>query len=189
VLENTDFIDNGHKSVKSFGSGRYRSNPIANSLFSVKDSDFTLTGGTFTGNDMAFLIKLMDSTAYVEGVDFTDNDALALATDNDTSTPSLFVNCKFGAGTSINDYYKYDFEFWEDESGVTFEDCEFNNSTFNDKNAATFYGGNVSNTVGSIFGEGSLAVILAFAALVVSVASFTLNVAGRRGKKQTTESN
>ena len=170
VLENTDFIDNGHKSVKSFGSGRYRSNPIANSFFSVKDSDFTLTGGTFTGNDMAFLIKLVDSTAYVEGVDFTDNDALALVTANDSSTPSVFIDCKFGAGTSISDYYKYDFDFWDDESGVTFEDCTFNKSTFSDKSAATFIGGNVSNSVGSIFGEGSFTMIVSLAALAVSAA-------------------
>ena len=170
VIENTDFIDNGRKSVKSFGGGRYRSNPIANSLFSVNDSDFTLTGGTFTGNDMAFLIKLADSTAYVEGVDFTDNDALALVTDNDSSTPSVFIDCKFGAGTSISDYYKCDFEFWDDESGVTFEDCEFNKSTFSDKGAATFIGGNVSNPVGSIFGEGSFTMIVSLAALAVSAA-------------------
>jgi hypothetical protein len=182
VIENTDFIDNGRKEVRRVGGSKSKSNPIANSLFSINDSDLTLTGGNFTGNDVAFLIKLMDSTAYVEGVDFTDNDALALATDNDTSTPSFFINCKFGAGTSINDYYKYDFEFWEDESGVAFEDCTFNNSTFSDKNAATFFGGNVSNAAGSIFGEGSLAVIVAFVALIASVASIFVNV-GEKKKK------
>ena len=175
VIENTDFIDNGHKSIKRFGQ-KYKTSPIPNALLHATDSYLTLTGGNFTGNDMAFLFRLSDTTAYVEEVDFTDNDAYALYTNNDSSTPSVFTNCKFGARKPFNDSFEFDFQFKDDESGVTFEDCTFNNSTFNDKNAATFFGGNVSNTAGSIFGEGSLTMIVAILALVASAVSILLIV-------------
>ena len=182
VIKNTNFIDNGRKSVIVTGGSKYKSNPIANTLITAIDSEFTLIGGEFTGNDMAFLFKLDDATTYVEGVDFTGNDALALVTNNDPSSPSLFANCKFGAGTSINSYYKYDFDFWDSESGIVFEDCTFDNSTFNDKNAATFYGGNVSNTVGSIFGEGSVAMTFSFIALIVACVSIFLVMQNNKKK-------
>jgi hypothetical protein len=120
---------------------------------------------------MVFIFKLLDATACVEGMDFTDNDAYALYTDNDSSTAGVFTNCKFGAGTPFSEYYEFDFEFKNDESGIIFEDCTFNNSPFNDKKAATFFGGNVSNTVASVFGEGSLTMIVAILALVASVVS------------------
>ena len=180
VIENTDFIDNGCKDIEIFGGSKVKSNPIANSLFVISDSDFTLTGGTFTGNDMAFLFKLIDSTAYVEGLDFTDNNAYSLLADNGSSTPGVFVNCKFGSCPPFNGYYKFDFEFWGTKAGVIFEDCTFNNSTFSDKNDATFYGGNVSNAAGSIFGEGSLTMIVSFVALIASVAAIVVNVSSKK---------
>ena len=183
-IENTDFIDNGHKKIKRIGSGQYQSNPIANVLISVPDSELTLTGGTFTGNEMVFLCSFSDSTACVEGVDFTDNDAFVLFANNDPSTPSVFTNCKFGAGTSTTKYFEFDFDFRTNESGVVFEDCTFNKSTFSDKGAATFFGGNVSNTAASIFGEGSLTTIIAFIALIASIASIVVNVCNSNKTKK-----
>jgi hypothetical protein len=176
VIQNTDFIHNGHKNVRRLGGSTLKGNVIPNALIDVNYSDLTLTGGKFTGNELVFLCALADSTACVEGVDFTDNGARVLYTNNDASTPGVFTNCTFGAGTAFSKYYEFDFDFREDKSGVVFEDCTFNNSTFSDKNAATFYGGNVSNTVGSIFGEGSLTMIIAILALVVSAVSIFLIV-------------
>ena len=176
VIKNTDFIDNGHKNARTAGSGQYQSDPIPNVMISAIDSDLTLTGGNFTGNDMIYLFMLSDTTAFVEGVDFTDNDALSLLSYNDASTPSVFANCAFGAGTPFREYFKFDIDLRHEESGITFEECTFNGSTISDKNAATFLGGNVSNTAGSIFGEGSLTMIIAILALVASAISIFLIV-------------
>jgi hypothetical protein len=113
-------------------------------------------------------------------VDFTDNDALSLLSYNDSSTPSVFANCAFGAGTPFREYFKFDIDLRHNESGITFEECTFNGSTISDKNAATFLGGNVSNTAGSIFGEGSLSMIVAILALVASAVSIFLIVDMRK---------
>jgi hypothetical protein len=61
---------------------------------------------------------------------------------------------------------------------LNFENCDFGNSTFNDRSKATFDG---AEGVGSIFGEGSLAMILGFLALIVSGVSIFL-VADTRKK-------
>lgn len=180
VIKNTDFIDNGHKNARTEGSGQYQSAPIPNVMISAIDSDLTLTGGNFTGNDMIYLFMLSDTTAFVEGVDFTDNDARSLLSYNDASTPSVFANCAFGAGTPFRENFKFDIDLRHAESGITFEECTFNGSTISDKNAATFLGGNVSNTAGSIFGEGSLAMIVAILALVASAVSIFLIVDMRK---------
>jgi hypothetical protein len=180
VIKNTDFIDNGHKNARTAGSGQYQSEPIPNVMISAIDSDLTLTGGNFTGNDMIYLFMLSDTTAFVEGVDFTDNDALSLLSYNDSSTPSVFANCAFGAGTPFREYFKFDIDLRHNESGITFEECTFKGSTIRDKNAATFLGGNVSNTAGSIFGEGSLSMIVAILALVASAVSIFLIVDMRK---------
>jgi hypothetical protein len=109
----------------------------------------------------------------VDGVDFTGNNSLAMHVREASAEESVFANCKFGAGTAHNDF-KNDFLFADEEAHVTFVDCDFGNATFNNKNAAKFVGGTVSNSTGSIFGEGSLVMIVAILSLIASGVSIFL---------------
>lgn len=179
VIENTSFIGNGSKNIwqRSEYSDDYR----ASTVISANDTDLTMSGGKFTDNNQVFLLSLLDSVVTVDGVDFTGNKSLALSVYVACSAPSTFSNCKFGAGSAYNEF-KNDFQFNDEAARITFVDCDFGNATFSDKNAVTFVGGTVSNGVGSIFGEGSLALIVAFVALIASIASIIVNVTERKKK-------
>ena len=69
-------------------------------------------------------------------------------------------------------------------TNLTFVDCDFGEATFNDRGAAAFAssGGSNGNLAGTIFGEGSLNMVVALLALVVSVASIGINVAANKKK-------
>ena len=138
-----------------------------------------MSGGKFTDNNQVFLLSLLDSVVTVDGVDFTGNKSLALSVHVPCSAPSTFSNCKFDAGSTYREF-DYDFQFKSKNEDITFVDCDFGNATFSDKNAVTFVGGTVSNDIGSIFGEGSLAIIVAFVALIVSVAAIVVNVSSKK---------
>jgi hypothetical protein len=165
VIENTSFIGNGSKNIwqRSEYSDDYR----ASTVISANDTDLTMSGGKFTDNNQVFLLSLLDSVVTVDGVDFTGNKSLALSVYVACSAPSIFSNCKFDAGSTYREF-DYDFQFKSKNEDITFVDCDFGNATFSDKNAVTFVGGTVSNGVGSIFGEGSLTMIISILSLVAS---------------------
>lgn len=87
---------------------------------------------------------------------------------------SFFKNCTF-SGNTKDEAYKT-FEFYEDNN-LNFENCNLGDSTFNDRSLATFNG---AAGVGSIFGEGSLAMIVSFVALIASVAAIVVNVSSKK---------
>jgi hypothetical protein len=172
VIENTSFIGNGAK--HGWQSAEYK--PYKGStVISSDDTDLTITGGKFTGNNQVFLFSLWDTVANVDGVDFTGNNSFVMNVREASAEESVFANCKFSTGSAYEEF-KYDFQFKDEKAGIAFVDCDFGDTTFSDKNAVTFVGGTVSNGVGSIFGEGSLAMIVAILALVASGVSIFLIV-------------
>ena len=179
VIENTNFVGNGSKNnwQPSETSDFYH----ASAVISIVDTDITITGGKFTDNRQVYLFYLRDAVINVDGADFTGNDSLALNVHDACSTQSTFSNCKFSAGSAYAGF-KYDFKFDDDNAKITFVDCEFGKATFNNKKAFKFIGGSVSNGVGSIFGEGSLTMIVAFFSFIISVASISLTVAYNKKK-------
>ena len=172
VIENTNFVGNGAKN--GWQSSDY-SPYIGSAVICVEDTDFTMTDGKFTDNKHVFLLSLWDAVATVYGVDFTGNNSFAMNVHGTSSKQSTFANCKFSAGFAYKEF-KYDFQFNDEVAGITFVDCDFGDATFSDKNAVTFVGGTVSNSVGSIFGEGSLTMIFAILALIASGVSIFLVV-------------
>ena len=62
----------------------------------------------------------------------------------------------------------------------SFVDCDLGDSGFDDRSKATFTDTDAKNGVGSIFGEGSLTMIVAFVALIASVASIVVNVTNHK---------
>jgi hypothetical protein len=146
-----------------------------------ENSELTITGGKFADNDQVFLFSLWNTMTSVDGIDFTDNNSLVMSVREASAEESVFANCKFSAGSVFKEF-NYDFQFKDKETGIRFVDCDFGEATFNNKNAVTFVGGTVSNGVGSIFGEGSLAMIVAFVALIVSVAAIIVNISSKKNK-------
>jgi hypothetical protein len=178
VIENTNFIGNGAK--HGWQSADYK--PYKGStVISATDTDLTIIGGKFTDNNQVFLFSLWDTMTNVDGVDFTGNNSLVMNVREASAEESVFANCKFSAGSVFKEF-NYDFQFKDKEAGIRFVDCDFGEATFNNKNAVTFVGGTVSNGVGSIFGEGSLAMIVAFVALIVSVAAIIVNISSKKNK-------
>ncbi len=96
---------------------------------------------------------------------------------------SFFKNCTF-SGNSTDNSYKT-FAFGEDNA-LDFENCDFGDSTFNDRSLATFDG--VAG-VGSIFGEGSFTMIVAILALGVSVACMGVTLSLKKKLVPTTANN
>ena len=183
VIENTSFIANGSKNV--WQRNEYADDYRASTVVCAEDSDLTLSGGKFTDNNQVFLVSLLDSVVNADGVDFTGNMSQALVEYVASSVPSTFANCKFGAGTTFKKYFQYDFEFEDEQSGITFVDCDFGRATFSDKNAVKFVGGTVSTGVGSIFGEGSFTMIVAITALIASAAAIFVSVSSKKAVSAT----
>ena len=165
VIENTNFSGNGDKNLWRPMTASL-SVFEATALIHVSDSELTMTGGRVSDNNTVFLVNLVSGMANVDGVDFTGNDSHALYV-RDASKQSTFSNCKFSAGSAYKDF-NYDFHFEDEKAGITFVDCDFGKATFSDKNAVTFVGGTVSNGIGSIFGEGSLSMIVSILSLIAS---------------------
>ena len=91
-----------------------------------------------------------------------------------------FTNCEFNNNPGKQWPSYYSFNFSSRNSKVKFVNCSFGNSTFNDRSRATFE--DDSKFPASLFGEGSLSMIVAFVALIASVASIIVNVTERKKK-------
>jgi hypothetical protein len=134
-----------------------------------------LWGGTikisnsfFRNNMCGSVIECFSGVIEVSDTVFEGNSCSVCSREADEG--SFFKNCTF-SGNSIDSNYKT-FNFDEDNA-LNFENCDFGDSTFNDRSYATFDG--VSGTA-SIFGEGSLAMIVALLALIASAVSIFLIV-------------
>jgi hypothetical protein len=91
-----------------------------------------------------------------------------------------FTNCEFNNNPGKQWPSYYSFNFSSRNSKVKFVNCSFGNSTYNDRSWATFE--DDSKFPASLFGEGSLAMIVAFVALIASIASIIVNVTARKKK-------
>lgn len=156
-INNTDFIGNGSISSKS--------DPDYSHLFYLEDSKLTMTGGKITGNAADKLFYFEDSRADVNDVTITGNASIVLDVDNDSAKVTL-TDCTLGG----NEPVKKEFDVIVDTKGtLVLLNCDLGDTTFEDK--STVIG------VGSIFGEGSLTMIVALIALVASIASVSVCVA------------
>jgi hypothetical protein len=127
-----------------------------------------ISESTFRNNRCDYVIECFTGALEVSDTVFEGNTRTVFRGEADNG--SFFKNCTF-SGNSIDSNYKT-FNFDEDNA-LNFENCDFGDSTFNDRSYATFDG--VSGTA-SIFGEGSLAMIVALLALIASAVSIFLIV-------------
>ena len=184
TLKNTDIKNNGREITIS-------SEPSA--LFSITGTLIMDNDCTVTGNNTVSLFSFYYSEccyANIRKTTFTDNASqiFRYSTPSGDSYSFAFADCTFNNNKgSWNDY-----TFTRHAKvSVTFTDCDFGDSSFTD-NAKTYFTFIDSNAaeppaVGSLFGGGSLTLIISFAALVASIASISVNLTARKKKASSEE--
>ena len=143
----------------------------------LDDSTFTLSGDSkFTNNATVFAISVYDdSHLYVENTTFENNKSFVMYSRGEHYDDSYFKNCTFENNKvpdaenlfkEIDDDWIYTFAV--DEEVLTFIDCKMSDSTYYDRDNMKFTDADAANGAASIFGEGSLAMIVAFLSLIAS---------------------
>jgi hypothetical protein len=139
--------------------------------------DFTMDNCTFTKNHANGYVIDNDCSYddfVVRNSTFTNNDCGVYEGD-----AGEFINCTFdqnGGTYTFGDNGEYFF------GNVTLRDCNLGNSTFEKAKYVVIVDTDAENGAASIFGEGSLTMIVAFVAFIVSIASIIVNVTARKKK-------
>ena len=162
IINNTDFIDNGDVSDTK--------DPDYCSLFDLVDCKLTMVGGTITDNHADKIFYLDDTEADITEVAITGNASIILDVDNSSAKVTL-TECTLGNNEPIKEEYDV---IVDTEGTLVLTDCDLGDTIFEDK-------GMIAG-VGSLVGEGSLAMIVSFMALIASVASILVNVASNKKK-------
>ena len=163
VITNTDFIGNAEIDEKYCDSY----------LLDLDDSTLTMEGGKITGNKANKLFNITDSEADIKGVSITDNASVFICVDNDIKKVTM-VECTLNNNTPTDNAADIQVET---KGTLAMTDCEIGDTTFNNKGFVTLNGSNFS---ASIFGEGSLTMIVSLVALIVSVAAIVVTVSSKK---------
>jgi hypothetical protein len=145
------------------------------------------TKNKFSNNNSYFLINDIDSSEIcVWDTDFLNNASSVLYGDNRTASDSYFSGCKFSNNVSGKFV-----SFYDVNTTLTFNDCDMGDSTYGEKKYFKFVENGVEKraAVGSVFGEGSLAMIVAFVSLIASVAAIVINVSSKKQNTLTATAN
>ena len=137
---------------------------------------------TFVGNGQDFLLNCRSdnkiaTTVTASDCDFSGNDSLVLYGLGAIS----FTDCVFDSGR-IEASLEYTFY---NQGALTFTDCTLGNATFLNKDKVTIQ--KSSDPAGSIFGEGSMTMIVALAALAVAVVSLGITISSNKKKASAPE--
>jgi hypothetical protein len=166
MINNTDFTGNG--TVSSTLEFDY------SHLFYLVGGSLTMTGGNIK-NNAADKLFYFEQPANLSNVTITDNASIVLDVENGAEKVTL-TKCTLGNNSPV----KYNVDVIVDTKGtLVMTDCDLGDTTFSNKDYIDF--GNGAG-VGSIFGEGSLAMIVAILALVTSVASIGISFALNKKK-------
>ena len=164
IINNTEFTDNGAES--SILDTDY------SHLFYLEGSSLKMEGGKITGNKVDKLFYFENSKADIKGVTIADNASVVFEVVNASEKVTL-TECTLGNNSPV----KYDHDIKVNtKNTLVLADCTLGDTTFENKSMVMFS----STAVGSIFGEGSLTMIVAFVALIASVAAIIVNVSAKK---------
>lgn len=187
ILNKTDIINNGRSF--SYLRGNH------SGLFAVTNGTVMMNECKIIGNSSRAIFNFEDSaSAVVDAVNcvFTDNVSTVIrydGSDEYLGSKAAFSKCKFNKNV-INEtgfiYSGYSFMNYKSSGklagDVSFIDCDLGDSEFSGKEYFEFI--DSDSDIGSIFGAGSLTLIVAFIALIASVASLVVNVTSRKEKTE-----
>ena len=178
TITNTDFTNNAASNVE-YGSENAR-------LFYLEDSRLTMKVGKITGNNADTLFEMEDSVADIQRVTITDNASRVISVNNDSQKVNM-AGCILGNNapdTTIPEILV------ETKGTLAMIECKLGDSTFNNKEYIIFGNGTPGKAMyASIFGEGSLTMIVAFLALVISVAGMGVTLSLKKKLVHTTVNN
>ena len=183
TIKNSTFTGNGTMSWSyTTGSTGQTSKGKQTSLFSLTNATLVIEDNCkFANNEAAALIRqpyFSDCSMRVSDSTFTDNEAVIVDSSCDDFEDSYFRNCTF-KNNDCSDTSLYDDGIGHDfyASTITFYDCDLEDSTFGFENPK------IVNTdapdgapVASIFGEGSMAMIISLIAVCISIASIGVTI-------------
>ena len=164
TIKNTTFSSNGYaqEALVSHNTWRYTSviRAVASNLTIEEKCDFS-------DNNQVFLIDSAAAILTVRETDFTGNNSFAFYGHCASGYDNTFTDCKFSYNEPMLKLNST-FNFLLNNVNLKFVDCDFGGATFNKRSAATFVD---SEPVASIFGEGSLTMIVAIIAILALIAS------------------
>lgn len=135
TVKNTIFERNGDgQRVTNGRTSEY----LDTNLFSTYRSKISLENCQFYNNYTGALFSMdAKSTLIVTNTMVKHNSSAVYTGAVSNNGESVFTNCTFDNNTN-SDAYPYIFEFSTTQSNPIFVDCEFGNSSFNDRSRATF---------------------------------------------------
>jgi hypothetical protein len=141
-------------------------------LFDIEDGNLKMKDSLCINNASESVIHCDDGFVEVANTKFEGNVSRVFY--GTANGESKFDSCTFDNNSSEDGYYVF---YFKEGNQLEFTNCEFGSSTFNDRTLATFDG---KAGVGSIFGEGSLAMIVALVALAAALAALVVNTANKK---------
>ena len=185
---------------------------MASSTISLYDTIATIKDSTFVNNGSDDLIALSFSTLIMDNCTVTNNNCSCLIREgysgeiqisNSTFTNNASNVYRAGFWSSEENFFKncvFNNNYYGESSPtdfglgnpVTFEDCDLGDSTFYNSEYAVFVNtdapkGFSGGGIGSIFGEGSLSILISLCSLVASVASIGISVSLFKKKETATK--
>ena len=177
TMKDTKFLKNGYAQETSVSLNTVK----YTSVISSKASYLTIEECDFSDNNQVYLIESEATILKAFKSDFSENKSFAFYGNCAGGFNSEFKNCKFSYNEPMLTL-KDTFYFNLSNAGLSFVDCEFGDAVFNNKKAAQFVDTDAPNATGSVFAEGSLSMIFAFIAIIVSFCSIFVTIVYNKKK-------
>ena len=176
TITNTNFTKNG-STVYLPGSSH------DSFLFDLRESSLVMENCKVTENNPYQLFYFKFSDGDLKNVTISDNKAFVLRVRNEVNKVT-FTECVLNNNTQ--DTKGSDIGYVT-EGTLAMIDCDLGDTTFADKGDIDF--GNGFNSTASIFGEGSLVMIVAITALIASAAAIFVSVSSKKKAVPSTANN
>ena len=177
ALKETTFSENGYGEETAVDLNTTKYTTVINSVASY----LTMETCSFKANNQVYLIQSEAAVFNVFDSDFTENNSFTFYGNCARGFNSAFTRCKFSNNEPMLSL-KDTFYFNTSDAGLSFVDCQFGDATFNNKSVAKFVDPDRQNSAGSIFGDGSLTMIVAILALITSGISICMTVVYNKKK-------
>ena len=173
IFTNTDFINNSSDDMNQSADNTY--------LFNCYETGLNMKGGSITNNHPGDIFRFAESGGHIEGVTITDNAARPLTIYNRDKKVTL-TGCTLNNNKSARHQTNIEVAT---EGTLVLVDCDLGDTVYGNKDMADL----PNPGVASIFGEGSLTMIVVLLSLVTSVASMCMTVAYNKKKTVSASAN
>lgn len=183
-IRDTKFLMNGYAIEAYIKHNTFSYTSVIKSTASY----LTMESCTFTNNKQVYLIESNAAILTVSDTDFTNNDSFAFYGNCADISDSTFTNCLFSYNEPMLQL-THTFYFNISKANLTFIDCDFGFSTFNNKKSVTFIDSknDNSNHTGAMLSDGSFIVVVTLLSLMTSILAIAITVFSNKKKVTNTE--